>query len=254
MESQVPQAESDRAAQSGADEFDAIALARRLGPASVLAVISATLPAIGGFALVAYVQPIGEWLKSHDSALVIYALGFAFAAGLALLPTYAQAILGGWAFGFERGIGAAMLGATLGGILGYLIARAVSANRVGTVLDEHPRWRTVCKSLARGGFLKTLGLVTLIRLPPNSPFALTNLVMGATRVHFVAFIIGTAVGLAPRTAFVVYGAAQAQQLDVRESGSWMMFAAKIAVALIAVVIIGAIGKRALDKATAESGT
>ncbi|MBL8879454.1 MAG: VTT domain-containing protein [Phycisphaerales bacterium] len=228
-------------------------LARRLGPASVLAVISATLPALGGFALVAFVQPVGDWLKSHESALVIYALGFAFAAGLALLPTYAQAILGGWAFGFERGIGAAMAGATLGGILGYLIARGVSANRVQHVLDEHARWRAVCKALAGGGFWKTLGLVTLIRLPPNSPFALSNLVMGATRVHFMAFIIGTAIGLAPRTALAVYGAAQAQRLDVQEPGSWMMFAVKIAAALVVVIIVGAIGKRALDKATAEFG-
>lgn len=244
-------AEPSAANQDTAPDFDAMALAKRLGPASVLALISATLPALGGFALVAFVQPVGEWLKSHDSALTIYAVGFALAAGLALLPTYAQAILGGWAFGFQRGLTGALIGATLGGVLGYVIARVVSAQRVGTVINEHPKWRAVSSALTGGGFFKTLGLVTLVRLPPNSPFALTNLVLGATRVQFVPFIIGTALGLAPRTAFAVYSAAEAQQLNVRESSSWGMFAVKIAVALVAVIIVGAISKRALDKATQQ---
>lgn len=233
-------------------ELDALHLARRLGPASVLAVISATLPALGGFALVAFVQQAGDWLKSHDEALLIYAAGFAVAAGLAILPTYAQSILGGWAFGFERGLLGAMIGGTLGGVIGYVIARSVSAHRVNTVIDEHPRWRAVCNALVGGGFFKVVGLVTLVRLPPNSPFALTNLILGATRVRFLPFMIGTMIGLAPRTAFVVYGAAQAQQLNVREAGSWTTFAIKIAVSLIVLIIIGAIGKRALDKATQQA--
>lgn len=243
-----------RGAPAAGAELDALRLARRLGPASVLAILSATLPAIGGFALVAFVQQAGDWLKSHEEALLIYAAGFAIAAGLAILPTYAQSILGGWAFGFERGLMGAMIGGTLGGIIGYVIARSVSARRVNAVIDEHPRWRAVCDALVGGGFFKTAGLVTLVRLPPNSPFALTNLILGATRVRFLPFVLGTMIGLAPRTAFVVYGAAQAQQLNVRETGSWMMFAVKIVIALIVLIVIGAIGKRALDKATAQASS
>ena len=73
---------------------------RRLGLTGVLAVISATLPAVG-FAVLAFsFNIVGPWLRDQEMlGRALYVLAFALTAGLAVLPTHIQAALGGWAFG-----------------------------------------------------------------------------------------------------------------------------------------------------------
>ena len=74
--------------------------ARRLGPASYLAVGAAVLPPLGSIILFANINRIGDWLRADGhNGVAVYIAGFAFFAGVALLPTYSSAILGGWAFG-----------------------------------------------------------------------------------------------------------------------------------------------------------
>ena len=62
---------------------------RRLGPVGPLALIAASLPAIGGFVLLGTLTWFAPWLRSHgELGIVLYILGFAVLAGLAVLPTY----------------------------------------------------------------------------------------------------------------------------------------------------------------------
>lgn len=238
---------------SGPGAADIAAFFRRLGPAGVLAGIAAFLPAIGGFVLLGTLTPVGNWLKSHGDVggVAVYIAGFALFSGLALLPTYAQAILGGWAFGFAIGFPAALGGFAGGATVGYVVARFASGDRVMKILDEHPRWRAVYDALLAGGFWKQLGMITLLRLPPNSPFAMTNLVLAATKARWTPFAIGTVVGMAPRTALAVYLASGLRDLSDKPRESWWLFAAKIAVTIGVVVVIGVIAQRALHKATGQ---
>jgi uncharacterized membrane protein YdjX (TVP38/TMEM64 family) len=198
---------SDPTAQPPKDLWaSAVAFFRRLGPAGFLAIIAATLPPLGGFVLIglsgSYVAP---FLRSHPNAgPFMYAGGFALLAGFALLPTYAQSLLGGWAFGFRTGLTFALVGFGGASLIAYVVARKASGDHVIKLIDEHPKWRAVYDALLGRGFWRTLGIVTLVRIPPNSPFALTNLLMATVRVPVVPYLIGTLLGMAPRTAAVVY--------------------------------------------------
>lgn len=232
---------------------------QRLGPMGPLGIAAALLPAAGGFALLGTLHIVGPWLRDMGSLGVgLYALAFAVLAGLALLPTYAQAILGGWAFGFAIGFPAAMAGFFGGSLIGYAIARRASGERAMQILKEHPKWIAVRNALVGGdegaGFLKTLGIVALLRLPPNSPFALTNLVMAAVKVPRIPFAIGTLIGMAPRTALAVYVASLIEG-EINKSAvaasrpGWMVYAA-IGASVVVLIIVGAIAKRAIDKVTA----
>lgn len=229
---------------------------RRLGPAGILAIIATTLPPLGGFVLIGlsghYVAP---WLRSHPTGgPFIYAGGFAFLAGFALLPTYAQSLLGGMAFGFRTGLMFALLGFGTASLIAYAIARRASGDRVMTIINEHQKWRLVYDALVGRGFWRTLGIVTLLRIPPNSPFALTNLVMAATRVPWAPYLIGTVVGMAPRTAAVVYfGTGVKEWTDSDPYRKWTI--AISAVLMLAVVgIISYIANHALARVTGPGAT
>lgn len=224
---------------------------RRLGPAGYLAIIASTLPPLGGFVLIGlsgnYVAP---WLRQHGTyGAVIYAAGFTLLAGFALLPTYAQSLLGGWAFGLKVGVLGALAGFAGASCIAYAIARRAAGDRVIGIINEHPKWRAVYEALLGRGFWRTLGIVTLIRIPPNSPFALTNLVMAATRVPLSIYLIGTVVGMAPRTAAVVYLGTQLKDWNAEGPSSKWGFAISVVVTIVVVGVVGHIANKALAKFT-----
>jgi len=231
-------------------------LFKRLGPAGFLGIAWVAMPPLAGFALLWKIETVSQWLKSHDAlGLVIYILAFMVLAGIGMLPTYAQAILGGWCFGVSIGFPAALAGFAGASVIGYTIARTVSRHRVEDVIESSARSRAVRDALIGRGFLKTLGIVTLLRLPPNSPFALTNLVMASAGVRLLPFIIGTAIGMAPRTALAVYLGSGIEVLT-RETLSpsqapKQVIIGGIILTLIVVVVIGHIANKAIARVTAQ---
>jgi uncharacterized membrane protein YdjX (TVP38/TMEM64 family) len=205
----VPEQREDAGPAEAGAPTSGTPLIRRLGLTAVLGVMAVALPPIGGFALIAYMGGVSDWLRSHqETGILIYSGAFIVLAGLALLPTYAQAALGGFAFGMLWGLPAALIGFTGGAMLGYEIARRASGDKVLQILKEKPKWQAVRDALVKDhetrSFWKTLGMVALLRCPPHSPFALTNLVMASVGVPRVAFVIGTLLGMIPRTAVAVY--------------------------------------------------
>lgn len=217
-------------------------LVKDLGAAGPLAVVSAVMPALGGFAILGTLHIVGPWLQDHGAAgIALYVAAFAILSGLALLPTYAQAFLGGWAFGFLVGAPAAISGFVGGSLIAYLLVRRVASQDVERTLAHRPHWRAVRDELVGGGFWKTLGIVTLLRIPLNSPFALTNLTLSASRTPLLPYALGTLLGMIPRTAGVVWIAAHLQGELTKDAvtGSrpgWFFPVAVVSVVVVFVVI------------------
>ncbi len=230
------------------------ALIKRMGPASVLAVGAMILPPLGSAVLFVYMNSVGTWLRGHDElGVAIYVAGFIVLSGLALLPTYATAILGGWAFGFALGFPAALVGFLGGALLAYAICRVVTGNRVQAIIEEKATWRAVRDALVGSGFWRTLLIVTLVRVPPNSPFAVTNLVMASVKVKLLPFVLGTLIGMAPRTGLVLYLAVQLRNMLAAEAADarppWWFITAGIVLTLIVLVVLGKIGQAAVKRVT-----
>lgn len=228
-------------------------LMQRLGLAGLLGIGALILPPLGGFTLIAYMPEVSAWLKSHqDAGIFIYTGAFIVLAGLALLPTYAQAALGGFAFGMFFGLPAALLGFTGGAALGYEIARRASGDRVLKILREKPKWQAIRDALVkdheRRSFWKTVGMVALLRCPPNSPFALTNLVMASVRVPRAPFALGTCIGMIPRTAVAVY-IGHAFGLSAEggfDTPLWLKVTGIVAM-LVVLVVVMEIAERAVNR-------
>ncbi|MFA6045770.1 MAG: VTT domain-containing protein [Phycisphaerales bacterium] len=228
--------------------------------AYVVGAISLICPPLGSLLLLGYINTVADWLRSHgDLGVYYYAGAFAVLAGMALLPTYAQALLGGYVFGFKVGLFAALAGFCGGSIIAYEIARRLHTDHINAKIDAHPRWRAVRDALigppdGSRSWWRTLGMVTLIRFPPNSPFAFTNFVLASARVPRSAFLLGTLLGMTPRTALVVFIGAGLTNLegdhslfkDFRAMPLWVQIAA-IGSIVVTVGVIAYISNRALDK-------
>ncbi len=188
------------------------------------------------------------------AALLIFAAFFASTSGLGLLPTYAQAILAGWAFGTTLGTAGAILGILFGAALGFGLARLISGPAIEGIISKRPVVAAVRSAVIGSGFLRATYIVGLLRLSPNSPFALSNLALGGARTPAAAYLLGTMLGMLPRTA-VAAGIAAAAAADGSEGLSevvaqkgWLMTISGVLVLVAAIMIIGAIGKRALKRA------
>lgn len=239
----------------------AVAFFRRLGWTGVLAMGALILPPLGSIVLFVTMGTTSEWLRSHGAlGIAMYVVAFAVLAGLALLPTYAQSALGGFAFGVMWGAPAALAGFVGGAVIAYFISKRAAGDRVEKIIEEKPKWRAVRDALVgtRGlpparAFTKQLLMVSLLRLPPNSPFALTNLVMASVKIPMAPYVIGTAIGMFPRSTLAVVVGAGVQQALTREaldsSAPKWVWPVGIAVTLAIVALIGWIANRAIERVT-----
>ena len=167
-------------------------------------------------------------------------------------------MLGGWVFGFTIGFPAALIGFTGASLLGYAVSRLVSRDRVEQVIAENLKATAVRNALVGRGFWHTLGVVTLLRVPPNSPFAITNLVMAASGVRLLPYTLGTMLGMAPRTALVVSFAAAAGsqakdiQTFVAKGPGIAVFIGGLVLLIAALTIIALMANKAVEHAVVSA--
>ena len=249
-----PQREQGAAAKDAIDVKDAMR-DPRLVMGAVLSVAWFTLPLVCSIVLFARLGPLTEWLQGHgDSAPWIAAGLFAACAGLGLLPTYAQAVFAGWVFGTATGTMVAVSGYVGAAVIGYLLCSAVLRDAATQRIDAHPRWRIVREALVDAKPWRTMGIVALLRFPPTSPFAFTNLVLAASGVRFLHMLVGSIVGMLPRTVLAVWIGAQGAATGAKDLSELMdkqgIAAVVIGTAslIAALAVLQHVGKRALRAA------
>jgi uncharacterized membrane protein YdjX (TVP38/TMEM64 family) len=93
--------------------------------------------------------------------------------------------------------------------------------------------------------------VTLLRVPPASPFAFANFALAAARTPLTEYTFGTLVGIAPRTAVAAFAAAGLEQLNLKQASQPWVVVAGIVVTLVVCVVLGIFANRALQQVTRE---
>lgn len=187
-------------------------------------------------------------LDGSDAAALWLGLATAAATGLSLVPSHVAALVCGYVLGAGTGALVAWLAIGAAAVLGYGIARPLVTARAERWIAGHQKAARVHAALVAQARERRIGLVTLLRLSPLMPFALTNFLMAAARVPFVDFQIGSWLGMTPRVlAVAVAGAGLADLVDARTSSPWLL-ALGIAATLAAVTWIGRIARRALETA------
>lgn len=222
-----------------------------LGPLGPLVIAAGFVPFLGFLTLTAVCTSTGlpAWLKAHPYEGVPLYIAFFWVAGICCLPTYAYSVLGGWAFGLVLGTIATTIAYMGACMISFMLARRLAGDRVEPLLAHYPKLAAVHRAIRDASFGKTLFVVGLLRISPASPFAMTNIVLGAGGVRFIAFVLGSMLGVLPRTFAVVYVASRLSTLDFKfdDKSGWIFTVTGIVATVLVVVILSKWAQRELDR-------
>ena len=235
--------------------------AKELGPGVfALVFISLSLPGILGTWVLAqsafFPETVRPWIEANAGiAPYLVFLGIGIATGSAIMPTYALAFACGVFFGFAVGGPIAWGGVVLGSMVGYGWGALLARKRVMHVIEAHERAKIVRAALLDRAWWSELMVITLLRFPPNSPFALTNLVMSSTRVNIGAYIVGTALGIMPRTLFAVWVGSQVGDITQAQTagGRWRVVIGLAIGIVVFIILYKVFSKWAKDALARELG-
>jgi uncharacterized membrane protein YdjX (TVP38/TMEM64 family) len=156
---------------------------------------------------------IGAFVGEHRVAALLAFMGiYTVVVALSLPGATLLTICGGMIFGGLEAALAALVGATAGATVIFLIAKSALGGWL--VRRAGPRVETVAAGFCADAF----NYLLFLRLVPLFPFCLVNLVPALCGVRLRTFVLATALGIIPGTfAFAFFGAglgnAATAQLD-----------------------------------------
>ncbi|MFT3788723.1 MAG: VTT domain-containing protein [Tepidisphaeraceae bacterium] len=187
------------------------------------------------------------WLRSHGPvAAPIYAVLF-WIVGVCLVPTNAYSLLGGYAFGFGVGLLAVMVGYAGAALLSYALMLRMSRQHVLAVVHEYPRLDAVRRALLEASPRRTVAIVALLRISPASPFAVSNFALASSGVSWREYLLGTVLGMLPKTTAVVYMASKLSSFDLHDPKEWWMVLPGFIATGVVLAILIVLARRELRK-------
>jgi uncharacterized membrane protein YdjX (TVP38/TMEM64 family) len=145
-------------------------------------------------AIIDHRERLGAWVSSRRlEALAAYVAIYAVAAGLAVPGVVFLTMAGGVLFGGLPGGLVAILGATFGGTLAFLLAKTALTNLVRSWAEPH------VERFAAGFREDAFSYLLFMRIMPVFPFSMGNLLPALCGVSFGTFFCATLLGVAPMT-------------------------------------------------------
>ena len=208
----------------------------------------------GGFLL-----PVRQWFMHFESyvqslgaigplvVVLVYVVATVF-----LIPGSAITIGAGTLFGLKTGLIVVVLGANLGALAAFLLARTLLRAKVAAWAAGNPKFRSLDQAIGKQGFK----MVLLTRLSPVFPFVLLNYFLGLTAVRTGAYVLANLIGMLPATFLFVYIGAAARDALAGQPASADLYQqilkyVGLAATIAVVVIVTRIARKALRDAERE---
>jgi len=206
--------------------------------------------------------PVRQWFIHFESYVqslgaigpVVVVLAYILSTVL-FIPGSALTIGSGTLFGLTTGFGVVFLGANLGALSSFLLARTLLRDKVARWAAANPKFRSLDQAIGKQGFK----MVLLTRLSPVFPFVLLNYFLGLTAVRTGSYVLANLIGMLPATFLFVYIGAAARdalagQMDA-SAGFYQQVLKYIGLlATVAVVIVVTrIARKALREAEQLEG-
>jgi pyruvate/2-oxoglutarate dehydrogenase complex dihydrolipoamide dehydrogenase (E3) component/uncharacterized membrane protein YdjX (TVP38/TMEM64 family) len=157
--------------------------------------------------------PVRDWFMTLEDqvkslgSIGPIAVAVAYAVTTVLfVPGSALTIGSGTLFGLKTGFLVVLVGANVGALCAFLLARTFLREKVAHWAEGNPRFRALDRAIGREGFK----MVLLSRLSPVFPFTLLNYFLGLTAVRTGSYIVANLLGMLPGIFLYVYIGAAAR--------------------------------------------
>jgi pyruvate/2-oxoglutarate dehydrogenase complex dihydrolipoamide dehydrogenase (E3) component/uncharacterized membrane protein YdjX (TVP38/TMEM64 family) len=204
--------------------------------------------------------PVRQWFIHFESYVqslgaigpVLVVLAYILST-LLFIPGSALTIGSGTLFGLTTGFVVVLLGANLGALGSFLLARTLLRHKVARWAEGNPKFRSLDQAIGKQGFK----MVLLTRLSPVFPFVLLNYFLGLTAVRTAPYVLANLIGMLPATFLFVYIGAAARdalagQMDASAGFYQQVLKVVGLLATVAVVVVVTrIARKALREAEQE---
>ncbi|MEM1109767.1 MAG: VTT domain-containing protein [Planctomycetota bacterium] len=226
---------------------------KQLGRPTALLAFAAAGPGVGLAVGLGLAIANADALRAGGGGvLLLLVVGGLLGCGLWLIPTHLLSLVCGWSLGWPVGAAVALGTATLAAPLGYVVGGKLAGRGALDWAERYPKGAAVCEAITRASSWRAGYLVGLLRLSPMVPYGATNVLAAAFEVRMGAFIVGTAIGLAPRVAAVVGLGAGLEQFEMTRAGGWVWLVVGIASTVFLIASLGWVTRGAIRRA-AEAG-
>lgn len=222
------------------------------------------LLAVGSMLLVWLFEPFGPDLLRRLTTWLA-ALGILgkllIVAGVAVgcpmfLPVGPLAIVPGYLYGSVEGTALAIVGASLGGLVNFYLARWYLEPHVHAWLDKNPVPATLYRTIDARGVRIALGM----RVTPIMHYGLLSFLCGLTTMRWWQFTVAMAIGGLPWTTVwasvgeMLHEALKPITLSALDTNpyAWPMRWGGLVVLVLLAVWVGRLARRDLAKAAAEA--
>jgi len=155
--------------------------------------------------LIDYVRGLG------NAGYPVFASALIFLQVVPIASGFGLTFAAGAIFGAVKGTATVVTCSTLSATISFLISRNLGREFLLESVQDSKQFLAIDKAFREATFPDALTLITLLRLSPVVPFALSNYVLGLAPVGPLAFSLGTALGqLIPTSAYVSAGQAGAE--------------------------------------------
>ncbi len=190
---------------------------------------------------VRWVDDLGFWGPA------VFILGYAVAT-VAFVPGSLLTLAGGAVFGLAKGSLWVFVGASLGAISSFLIARYLARAAIEKRMAGNKRFAAIDRAVGKAG----RKIVFLLRLSPVFPFVLLNYGLGLTRVRLVDYVVAC-LGMIPGTLLYTYYGRVLGEVAVlaggaapeRDTAYWITLAVGLVATLAVTTVVTRIAAKAL---------
>ncbi len=203
-----------------------------------LAMLTTVLLILIGLAIAWTWTPLRNWLDVSKIVTVlelygqsfgpfVATAGFAFALTLAIPLTFLTLVTL-VAFGPAQGFAITIVGATIGALLTFSAGKVLGHKAVRSLGGA--KVNLVSERLAKSGILAVIAL----RMVPIAPFAIVNMVAGASHLRLRDMLLGTVIGMTPGTLVMMFFIDQLIDAIKRPSA----MTALLGIAMLLLIVIG----------------
>lgn len=201
--------------------------------------------ALGEFLDIELLVEQARALNSYTVAPLVVILLFALAGTLAV-PLTLLVIVSVLAFGALAGFAYSLAGAELSALLSYAIGRHAGRDLVRRYAGK--TLNSVSKRLSRRG----IAAIFTLRIIPVAPYAIVNMVAGASHISLRDFAVGTLFGLLPGiTGVALFADGIARALQEPDTGNIAWVVGLLVLIVLAALLLRGLLKRRQDSADAR---